>query len=418
VDHLGNGDTRRRASRNRVVGVLRDHGPLSRAEIVKRASLSRATVSSVIAELKEAGLVLEDAADSTGTQGRTPALVRLHSRAGVAVGIDFGKRHLRVAVADLGHQILAERAVELADDHSAGDGIASAAVLVREVLAEAGLAGDAIVGVGMGLPGPVDQETGELGATTILPGWRGVRAADAMAESLEMPVRVDNDANLGVLAEWTWGAASGARNAAYLKVATGIGAGLIVDGRPFRGAMGMAGEIGHIVIDPNGPLCRCGNRGCLETLAAAPAVLDALRPALGEDVALRDVLALAATGDTGSTRVLHDAGVTIGAAVGALCNLVNPECIVVGGDMAAAGEPLLEGIRRGLSRSAIRPAAQAQILVGVLGERAEVLGAAALALRDSGLGFGAKTVTNVKREGRRSIRVGTAASPGPRRDAG
>jgi predicted NBD/HSP70 family sugar kinase len=257
---------------------------------------------------------------------------------------------------------------------------------VGEVLEEARLSRGSIVGVGMGLPGPVDQTSGVLGATTILPAWRGVRAAEAMAESLGLPVRVDNDANLGVLGEWTWGAAVGTRNSTYLKVATGIGAGLIIDGRLFRGSAGMAGEIGHVIIDPDGPLCRCGNRGCLEMLAGVPPLLDLLRPALG-DVALKDVVELTRAGNAGCRRVITDAGVMIGMAVGSLCNLVNPERVVVGGDLAATGQVLIDGLRTGLARAAIPPAAEIEVVTGVLGERAEVLGAVALALRESGLGF-------------------------------
>jgi DNA-binding transcriptional ArsR family regulator len=253
-------DPRRQASRDRVVAVLRELGPLSRADIVEHTALSRATVSSVVAELKGTGLVREDSqpAEPRASQGRTPALVRLSASAGIAVGIDFGKQHLRVVVADLGHRVLAERAVELPRDQAAEEGIASATRLVEEVLDEAGLSRGSIVGVGMGLPGPVDQATGVLGATTILPAWRGVHAADAMAESLGLPVRVDNDANLGVLAEWTWGAASGTRNAAYLKVATGIGAGLIVDGHLFRGSGGGGGGGGGGGVERTRPTGCCG----------------------------------------------------------------------------------------------------------------------------------------------------------------
>src|SRR4051794_16561170 len=194
-------DRRRQASRERVTAVLREQGPLSRAEIVERTSLSRATVSSVVAELQAAGLVRDDeiAEGPRNGQGRVPGLVRLDPSAGAALGIDFGKRHLRVAVADLGHRILAERAVEMPPDHTAPEGIERAVALVDEVLGEAGASRAAVVGAGMGLPGPVDQATGELGSTTILPGWRGVHAADAMAERLQLSVQVDNDANLGAL---------------------------------------------------------------------------------------------------------------------------------------------------------------------------------------------------------------------------
>ena len=381
-------DRRRQASCERVMGVLRELGPSSRAEIMERTGLSRATVSSVVAELQAAGLVRDDErADGTRSgQGRTPGLVRLDAAAGAALGIDFGKQHLRVAVADLGHQILAERKVEMARDHRAEEGIDTAVALVDEVLAEAEVSRDAIVGAGMGLPGPVDEATGELGSTTILPGWRGVHGAAAMAERLDLPVRVDNDANLGALSEWTWGAASGERDVAYLKISTGIGAGLILGGRPFRGTDGIAGEIGHTIVDANGPVCRCGNRGCLETYVGAPALLEVLRPAHGE-LTVRELLARCEAGDSGCRRVIADAGRTIGAALGTLCNLVNPGCVVVGGDLAAAGDILLDALRDGLQRSAIPRAAAPRVVAGVLGERAEVLGAVALVLRESGRGF-------------------------------
>src|SRR6185503_8034165 len=227
--------------------------------------------------------------------GRPATFVRLDASAGAALGIDFGKTHLRVAVGDLGHRVLAERAVDLDSDADAREGIEAAAVLAEEVLAEAGVPSSRLVGVGMGLPGPVHQTTGELGSSTILPGWVGVRAADAMRERLGLDVRVDNDANLGVLSEWTWGAAQGCANVAYLKVATGIGAGLIVDGRPFRGAGGTAGEIGHTIVNPGGPVCRCGNRGCLETLVGAPALLALLAPTYGE-MTVRELVAAAERG--------------------------------------------------------------------------------------------------------------------------
>jgi predicted NBD/HSP70 family sugar kinase len=370
-----------------VLNALRARGALSRAAIAEHAALSRATVSSILGELQDAGLVVasDPRAESDGHVGRPPALVRLDPSAGAAVGIDFGKRHLRVVLADLGHRILAERCLDMAPDHEAAHGIEVAAGLVEEVLAEGGIERDRLAGVGMGLPGPVNQQSGELGSATILPGWVGVRAAHAMTERLGLAVRVDNDANLGAIAEGTWGAAHGFSNVAYLKVSTGIGAGLIVDGRLFRGAGGTAGEIGHTVVDPAGPVCRCGNRGCLETLVGASALLELLRPALGEPT-VRDVLTRAEAGDQRCRRVLADAGTAIGAAAANLCNLINPERIVVGGDLGAAGELLLASMRESVLRAAIpSAAANVEVVAGVLGERAEVLGAVALVLRESGM---------------------------------
>ena len=379
----GHDDPRRSASRARVLRVLREAGEASRAEIVQRTELSRATVSSVLAELRDEGLVVEVDGTAQSRTGRPAVLVRLARSAGTALGIDFGKRHLRVAIADLGHEVLAERCVDLDSDHVAERGMEVAVGLVDEVLSESGVDRSRVIGVGMGLPGPIHQTTGELGSSTILPGWVGVRAAEAMTERLGLPVQVDNDANLGALGEWTWGAGKGADDVLYLKLATGIGAGLVVAGRLFRGAGGTAGEIGHTIVDPQGPVCRCGNRGCLETLVGVPALLDLLAPTLGP-VTWPEVLERAGNGDLGCRRVIADAGAAIGAAAAMVCNLVNPARIVVGGDLGAADELLLGPMRQSLQRAAIpSAAADAEVVAGVLGERAEVLGAIALVLRES-----------------------------------
>ena len=340
----------------------------------------------MLTELHGSGLIIEKDADARGP-GRRPALVSLNGAAGVAVGIDFGKRHLRVAIGDLGHNVLAEEQRELPIDHAASEGVELAATLVEEVAQHAGIDADAIVGVGMGLPGPISGRTGRLGSSTILPGWVGIDAEEAMSRRLDMAVHVDNDANLGALAEWIWGAAQGSSDVVYLKVSNGIGAGLILAGAPYRGAGGTAGEIGHTIIDPSGPICRCGNRGCLETMAGIPAILELFRPTVGE-VTIGEVIGRARDGDAACRRVLSDAGRVIGDAASHLCNLINPERIIVGGELAAAGSILLDPLRDAISRAAIPSAAEdAAVTAGVLGDRAEVLGAIALALRESGRGL-------------------------------
>jgi len=311
-------------------------------------------------------------------------LLALDPSAGAAVGVDFGHRHLRVAVSDLGHNILAEAAVELDVDHNANQGLDSAARFVEQVLAEADVSRDRVIGVGMGLPGPIDRRTGMVGASALLPGWIGIRAAEELRGRLDLEVAVDNDANLGGLAEWMWGAGQGSGLLAYIKAATGIGAGLVLGGRPYGGASGTAGEIGHTTIVSGGPVCACGNRGCLEMVAGGPAILELLRPRGDNGLTLRQVVRLAVEGDPGCQRVVADAGRSIGIAVANLCNLINPELIVVGGELSLAGDLLLDPMREVVWRSAIRSAAEtAQIVPGILGDRAELLGALALILRDS-----------------------------------
>jgi predicted NBD/HSP70 family sugar kinase len=376
----------RHDARARVFGVLAETGPASRAELARRTTLAPSTVSAVVSELQAARLVVEARRDQQppgrGAIGRPAVLVALDRAAGLAVGLDFGKRHLRVALADLSHEVLAERHEQLDADLPAKEAIARATRLVDDVLADAGARRSEIVGVGMGLPGPVHRPSGELGDSTILPGWVGVRAADAMTAALGHPVEVENDASLGALSEWMWGAGSGTENMAYLKLATGIGAGLILRGQPYGGSGGTAGEIGHTVIDPGGPICRCGNRGCLETLAGSSAVLASLRDAFAEPVTLPDVIARALDGHAGCRRAIGDAGATIGTAAATLCNLLNPQRVVVGGDLAAAGALLLDPLAEALRRGAVRSAADdVEVCEGALGDRAEVLGAVALVLR-------------------------------------
>ena len=370
--------------RAKVLSTLSRLGALSRADLSRRTGLAPSTVSSIVAELVGSGLVVEvpGSGESTIRRGRPATLVALHRRAGVVVGIDVGKRHVRVAVADLAHRVLGETTVALDSDVTAADGIDEVVRLVDQLLPRAGADRSDVVGVGMGLPGPVRADTGELGDSTILPGWVGVRAPEAMTRALGMPVLVDNDANLGALSEATWGAARGCAEVVYVKVATGIGAGLIIGGQPFRGIGGTAGEIGHLVIDPAGPTCRCGNRGCLETLAGADSILSALRPTHGDRLLLKDALDRAAEGDSGCRRAIADAAGAIGTALGTLCNVLNPQRIVVGGELGTAGELVLGPLRESLRRAAIHSAADdVDDVQGALGDRAEVLGAIALALR-------------------------------------
>jgi predicted NBD/HSP70 family sugar kinase len=372
-------------ARAHVLAVLCEHGALSRAELARRTALAPSTVSAIVGELTEDGLVADvdgAAAPSASGLGRPATLVALSRSAGVSAGVDFGKRHVRVAVADLAHTVLAERSREVADDLPAAEAITLAVELFGDALGEAGAARKEVVGVGMGLPGPVHDASGELGDSTILPGWVGVRGAEAMERALGLPVELGNDANLGALAEWMWGAARDCDDVVYIKVATGIGSGMVLAGRPFHGAGGTAGELGHTVVEPGGSICRCGNRGCLETVAGAPAILGALREFHGDSLTIRDVVLRVYDGDAGCARAIADAGRAIGAAVATLCNLVNPARVVVGGDVGAAGELLLAPLRDALARGAIRSAADdVEVVQGTLGERAEVLGAIALALR-------------------------------------
>jgi predicted NBD/HSP70 family sugar kinase len=237
--------------------------------------------------------------------------------------------------------------------------------------------------VGAGLPAPIDSRTRQLGAPSLLPGWVGLHIDDYLSEALGTPVVVENDANLGALAEHLWGAGRGLDSVAYLKLSEGVGAGLVLGGALFRGGLaGTAGEIGHTTVDEYGAVCRCGNRGCLETLVAARAVVRLLEPVLGPGLGIADVVDRARQGDAGCRRVLADTGRHVGVAVANLCNLLNPERVVIGGELAVAGELLLGPMREVVGRYGIPSAvATSEIVLGTLGADAHVLGAIALVLR-------------------------------------
>ena len=384
-DEPGSAPSLRASNRLRVIQALQLLGVTSRADLARRTGLSRSTVSTIVAGLQAEGMVVDRDADGrTAGGGRPPTLIALDPSAGFAIGIDFGKRHLAVALADLSHRLVAEEWREMTDDYDAEAGIEQAAELVETVLEAAGADAGRLLGVGMGLPGPV-HSSGVVGSSAILPGWAGTHAAERMRERLSMEVWLGNDANLGALAESTWGAGRDACGLVYLKLATGIGAGIVIDGRLFEGAGGTAGEIGHTSLDETGDICRCGSRGCLETYASGSAIAALLSRSLGEPLALDDVLARAVDGDPGCRRALADAGRHIGASVADLCNLINPERIVVGGSMAVAGDVLLDPLREAVGLRAIPSAAEdVQIVPGELGGRAELLGAVALVLHEAG----------------------------------
>lgn len=371
-----------RANLERVVRAVRMAGSLTQAEIARSTGLSAATVSNIVRELKDGGTV---EVTPTSAGGRRARSVSLSGDAGIVIGVDFGHTHLRVAVGNLAHQVLAEEAEPLDVDASAAEGFDRAEQLVNRLIEATGIGRDKVIGVGLGVPGPIDVSSGTLGSTSILPGWSGINPAEELSARLGVPVHVDNDANLGALGELVWGSGRGVKDLAYIKVASGVGAGLVIDGRVYRGPGGTAGEIGHITLDESGPVCRCGNRGCLETFTAARYVLPLLQPSHGADLTMERVVQLAREGDPGCRRVIADVGRHIGSGIANLCNLLNPSRVVLGGDLAEAGELVLAPIRDSVGRYAIPSAArQLSLVQGALGGRAEVLGALALVLSEMG----------------------------------
>jgi predicted NBD/HSP70 family sugar kinase len=376
----------RELNRLRIVDFLRVNGTASRAELARRTGLSRSTVSTLVSDLQRRGLVVEQPGQfaGEGQPGRPAALLQLDPSAGAAIGIDFDHDQLRVAVSDLSRIVLAEASALFDVDHDAAGALDMAADLVDQLLDEVGISRDRVLGTGMALAGPIDHERAALHHSTVLPGWADVDAGAELERRIGTSVYVDNDANLGALAEVTLGAGRRARFAAYIQIGSGVGAGIVVNGSPYRGARGTAGEIGHVVVDPQGPLCRCGNRGCLETVASTGALQALVSASRGHKPTVQEMIAEALAGDAGCRRAITDAGRVVGGVVAGLVNLFSPEMVVIGGDLGEAGELLLKPLREAVIRDALPEAASGlEIVAGELGERANLLGALALVLMQS-----------------------------------
>jgi glucokinase-like ROK family protein len=369
----------REANQQRVLDALRQSGSLTQAELARSTGLSPATVSNIVRELTGGGVV---EVSSTISSGRRAQAVSLGRRAGLAAGVDFGRTHVRVAVAALSHEILAEHEVPVHRNYPADVGVTTASDVLDSLLASVGSTRDDVTGLGVGIPGPIDSATGRVGSGSILPEWVGAPVNELLHRRFSMPTLIDNDANLGALAEHTWGTGVDVDDLIYIKLSTGIGAGLIINGRLFRGASGTAGEIGHTTVDESGAVCRCGNRGCLEMVASVPVMLDLLRASHGPDLTIDRVVELAAAGDVPVRRVIEDAGRQLGTAVANLVNLINPAMVVVGGDLTPVGDLLLDPVRTVVRRNAVPSAVEhLEVVASTLGRRAQVLGALALVLR-------------------------------------
>jgi predicted NBD/HSP70 family sugar kinase len=373
--------------RRRVLQALHDNGACSRTELIRLTRLSRSTVSSLVAELVTRGVVEEhprsSPADGLRSIGRPAVVVSMAPHAGYAIGVDIGHEHVRVAVCGLLGDIVAESEARREVDLAPHETLDLAADQVRQALAEHDIDPAVVIGLGLDIAAPVHTGSGRIEASGIMPGWVGVNPAEEMRARTGLDVHVINDADAGALGEHTYGAARGVDDLLYVRLSAGIGAAVIAGRQPLRGSTGLAGELGHVHAIENGTICRCGNRGCLETVASPPAIAHLLSQSWHRPVTSQELMQLVYDGDPGACRAVEDAASHVGLAIAAAVNVLNPQLVVIGGDLAPAGELLLHPIRTAVRRHVL-PAIAAQVTVvrGQLGKHAEVLGAATLALAD------------------------------------
>lgn len=364
-----------------LLALIRDGAANTRAELAAVTGLARSTVSQRVDRLIERGLVVE-AGEAPSSGGRPPTVLRFNQHAGVVLAADLGATHCRIVLTDLAGEQLAEHPDDL--EIAAGPERVLPWVLDRfeELLAQADVSSDDVCGIGVGLPGPVEFATGKAVNPPIMPGWDGVAIPSVLRERFDVPVLVDNDVNIMALGEY-WTAWRGiADELLFIKVGTGIGAGIVSGGRIHRGAQGAAGDIGHIrLADHQEMMCRCGNRGCVEALAGGAALARQLREVGLEARSSRDIVDYVRRGDVTAVRLLREAGRMLGEVLAGIVNFHNPAAIVVGGDVAEAGDQLLAGIREVVyQRSTALATRHLDIRHSELGDRAGATGAAVMVL--------------------------------------
>jgi predicted NBD/HSP70 family sugar kinase len=379
VEAPGSATSLRVANQRRVLATLLVQGArtLTQTDLTRETGLAAGTVSSIVREL--AALDIVTTVPGSGRRGTT---VRLGRGAGLAAGIDFGHRHLAVVLGDMSGQVIGETRERIDASLTHEVGLHRAGELLDGLLEKHGAGHGDVRTIGMGLPAPITDDV--VLASAILPAWEGVNVREATAEALGSVVHIENDANLGALAEHRRGAGRGHDNVVFVKVSSGVGAGLILDGAIFRGTNGTAGEIGHLTLDDQGPLCRCGSRGCLEAYASTGTALAMMAEQL-PGASIDDVIKAAKAGNVSALRVFEDAGLRLGWGLAAVTNLINPGVIVVGGDMSHAGDLVLDSARLGLRRHVLAGAAATPVLVASLGDRASAIGALQLAIEATDL---------------------------------
>jgi predicted NBD/HSP70 family sugar kinase/biotin operon repressor len=366
-----------------VLRYLHLAGPLSRSDLTQRTELSRSTVATLVAELAERGLVVEGPPRGRAGRGRPSPEVRLAERGPVALAVEIAVDSLAVAVVGLGGQVRRQVRVDRRREPvSAADVVAEVQRLGRPLLVAPPV--QRLVGIGVSIVGVVRRDDGLVRIAPNL-GWRDEPLGELVASAFDepVPVHVGNDADLGALAEHQRGAGVGVDDFVFLYGEVGVGGGVILDGRPLRGADGYSGEIGHVTVNPDGRPCRCGSRGCLETEVGEPALLRAAGadPTRGGRESVDEVLRAAAAGDEGALRALREVGRWLGIGVAGIVNTFNPRRVVLGGYFARIHHHVESQIETALDARALpAPRASVEVVASHLGWEAPLLGAAELAL--------------------------------------
>ncbi len=361
------------------MNLLRFKSPISRTQISLESGLNKATVTSLMAELLEDGFATEvGRGHSYG--GRRPVLLRFNASAGYVIGIDLGVSDLKAMITDLSAHEVYTLTDQLPQNQDVHETIARISKAVQTCIKITPPSRHGVIGVGIGVPGLVDFETGNVINAPNL-NWRDVPLKALVENLVQLPVYVDNEANVGALAEQLYGGGRGIQNFVYVSAGAGIGTGIITNGELYRGANGISGEFGHMTVEMQGLRCACGNRGCLEMYASEKALVERYRQLTGGTVSPEVILSRLDHEDPNAIESMHSVATYLAIGISNIVNGLNPTVVLIGNHLARAGRWLLPPIAQTLmSRCLIAPYSSVETRISSLGENAGVIGAVALAI--------------------------------------
>lgn len=369
----------------KMIIAIAARGEATAADLVADTGMSRSSISGILADLRQSGAVLDVDRKQTGI-GRPTLMHALNPRLGICAGVLLGLGEIRITLCDAARQVLSDDHIHLSESYSPTDAADVVAPILQRHCAEQGITVDQLAGLGLAVSSPVSRD-GTVLFGSILPSWNGVRIGQLFHDRLGCPVHVDNESHCGALYEMTWGAAKGEGNFVMFKFDLGTGGAVVLDGEIRRGANGFGGEFGHMTIDRHGALCRCGNRGCLDTFTGGDVLLREAARSTGQMLSLPQFVAEARAGHLGYRRLIEDAAEHAGIGLGLIGSALNPPMFLITGGLAQAGELFLAPLRASydrhtLCRRNLLPEGQeTRIVTGSSPDNDNVLGAAALVLR-------------------------------------
>lgn len=374
-----------------VLYLIRDRGTITRAELMEITHLSATTISSLVNVLIDSEFIHE-AGIGVSSGGRRPVMLQFNYNARYLLGVDMGNTHVTAVLMNLAGHVMDTQTRSFDVMNKVNESIELIRNIIFQLITHNRIHIEDLLGLGWTVPAPlVDDVTGEF-ITYYMPAWRGILPAPLLQPSFpELPIFMENDANAAAVAEKWWGSGRGVDNLVYIKLGTGIGAGIVIDGEIYRGSCGTAGEIGHTTIEADGRLCRCGNHGCMESYIGLPGIMMDARAGLVNDLrwsdildqlTVRDVIREARAGNLVCRGVIENAGRYLGIGIANLLNIFNPRLVIIGGELVAAEDILLHAVYESVEERTIPFGSfQKSIIVGELGADAVAIGAATIVLQ-------------------------------------